>query len=924
MRCVVRSLLVGMSVLIGGAASAQVAVTGVVVDAASEQPLPGATVLALGPDSTRTGASAGTDGAFRLLLADGAYRLRVSFIGYLPAEQDLTVDGAPVDLGQLALRADTTELGETVVEAVETRVTVRGDTTAYNAAAYGVNPDATVGDLVQKLPGVTVQDGEVQANGETVQRVLVDGKEFFGDSPTTALENLPAEAVQEIQVYDRASDQAEFTGFDDGEEQRTINIVTKPERRTSVFGRASAGLGSDLRYAANGTVNVFAGDRRVSVFARADNVDFQTLNALQGEERESGPRIFRFRDGITRTASLGANYNDQWGERVELSGTYSLSASDNTRDVALSREYVVSEAAGQRYVESTDAEREDLYHDLFGEAEIEFSDRTELLLRSTLELATNATDDVLAAQTALPTGGLLSRTRTVALGDGFAYDAGLRTTLRHKFQTEGRTLSGTLRLGLEGDDADRDQDVERAFFLAGDGGLDSLDAFARRVGDDQAVRTTSADLTYSEPLAEGLQVLVSYTPSVSLRDADQAGFRRDEAGAYTVVDSSFTSVTDQRVVAHRVGADLQRRSETVTGTVGLSVEHERLAFEQGGPRAFDVDRTTTSLLPSARVEVEVSERSSVNVSYRSSTDTPRPTQLRDVADDSNPLLVVGGNPDLRTARDHSAYLRFRTAAPEAGTSLSANLRLRTVRDYIGTATVAAGADTLRVRDVVLPPGGQLSVPVNLDGYLNASLFLTYGRPLSLLQSNLNSFVSVGYSRTPSLLDGVLNRADALTTSAQLFLGTNASERFDLSASYGVSARFTSYTLGTARSPRYTSHRGGVDLNWLPWRGLTVRSSLDLAYTPSIGAGLDPLVSRLDLGLGYKFLPGDRAEARLTVVDVFDQRASVDRRVTDLYIEDRETLALGRFVLFNLSYTIRQSGGGGGRPGRPPGPRGIRF
>ncbi len=874
--------------------------------------------------------STGPDGTFRLALSDGAYRVRVSFIGYLANERTVTVAGAPIDLGRIVLRQDTTELGETFVEAIETRVTVRGDTTAYNAAAFSVNPDATAGDLIQKLPGVTVQDGEVQAGGEAVQRVLVDGKEFFGDDPTTALDNLPAAAVQEVQVYDRASDRAELTGFDDGEEQRTINIVTKPEHRRSVFGRAHAGVGSDLRYAAGGTLNLFEGARRATAYARADNVDSQTLLGLQGEDRPSG--TMRFWDGITRTTSAGATYSDEWGDDVEINANYSLSASDNTRDVTLAREYVLSEAAGQRYAETTAAGRDDLYHDFGARIEAQLSERTELRLRPSLGVATHGSDSRLAAQTALPTGGLLSRTQTLSLGDGADYDAGLRGTIAHKFETEGRTLSGDLRLGTEGYDGDDTQDIERVFYLPDGVGVDSVDAFGRQVRNDRGERTASGEIAYSEPLAEGWQALVTYAPSLSVRATDREAFRLDAGGQETVLDSAFTSFTDQRVMTHSAGANVQRKTETLTATVGLAVAHERLTFEQAGPRAFDASRTTAWLRPSARIDYQTSEQSRIRFVYFASTDTPSVTQLRDEIDDSNPLQVSAGNPDLETARTHYASLQLRTADPEAGTNLSGTVRLRVVQDYIGQATLTSGADPatldlVRFGDVTLLPGGRLTYPVNLGGYVSLSSYLSHGRPLPALQSNLNAFVALSYSRTPTLIDGLADRADAASVSARLFLGSNASERFDLSVSYGVNARLTWYSAeGGARRTSYASHQGGLNLDWRPTGGLVVRSNLDASYTPSVGAGLDPLAARLDLGLGYTFLAADRAEARLTLADVFDRSAQVGRRVTDLYIEDRETLSLGRFVLLGLSYTIRPAGGAppsgdrGGRRG-PRGPRG---
>ena len=895
----------------------QTEVQGVVVEAGTELTLPGASVLAFGPDSTQTGVAADPDGFFRLSLPPGDYRLRVSFIGYRTGELALTVGEAAIDLGRLPLRPDTTALGETVVEAIATRVILRGDTTVFNADAYAVNPDATVGDLLRKLPGLTVNGGEVRANGEAVDRVLVDGKEFFGDDPAAALDNLPADAVEEVQVYDRQSDRAELTGFDDGEEERTINVVTRPERRRSLFGRGQLGLGTDVRYVGGGNVNLFDGDRRVSVFGRANNLDFRTQAALDGGDRQPGPQVFRFRDGISETVVGGVNYNDEWGEGIEVSASYSASLTDNTRDVRLSREYLLTEAAGQRFAEATDAERTDLNHDVFARLEATLSERTELEVQTHLEAQGSEDAASLAATTARPGGALLNRSLTDSEGNSHGLEANLTTELRHRFAREGRTLSGELVLGTDGSGGDSAQDLERLFF--GDDGttLDSSDVFTRSLDDRSLTRSVRGEIAYSEPLGERFQLLVAYRPSLSVLDVDREGLRLGAGATLPVLDSTVTSFTDQRLTRHTLGSDLQHRRDGFSATVGLAVRTERVAFTQAGPRPFDVARRTWSLLPSVRTEIKMGEQATLNLSYRSNTDVPEPLQLRDVVDDTNPLALSTGNPDLRTARTHSISAFFRRISPAEGRSFMINGQATVTLDHIGAARVAAGGVPVTARGVVVPAGGQLTYPVNLDGYVRAWTFIGYGRPVAPLKSNLNVFASLGYTRSPSLIDDVLNRSDALSASVNLSLGTSTSERFDLTTTLGLNAQKTINSLGGVRSPDYLRPQVGFDLTWLPGGGLKLTSALDASYTPDLGADLDPLAMRMDLGIGYKFMAGERAEARVAVVDVFDQAESVGRQVTDLYVEDRETQVLGRFVFASLTYTIRPAGGAQGGRGIPP-------
>ena len=916
-------------------AHAQAVVTGTTVD--GEGTLPGVNVVAtrLAPDSTRTGTVSGLDGAFRLTLSEGTYRLRFSFVGYEPAEREVTVRGEAVDLGRIALALDVVALDEAVVEAVQERVTLRGDTTAYNAAAFQVNPDASAEDLVAKLPGVVVQDGEVQAEGEAVRRVLVDGEEFFGDDPTAALRNLPAEIIQEIQVFDRQSDQARFTGFDDGNEEKTINVVTRPDRRNGQFGRVHGGAGPDGRYNAGAAVNVFDGSRRITLLGLSNNVNQQNFASEDlagvlggsggqrggrggrgGGARGAGPRggggdgvdprsyLVGERGGLNTTHALGVNYTDRLGDRVRLNGSYFFNHTGNDTESSLDRTYFLSDDANRRYAESVAAEGENQSHRLNLRLEATLSDATELTVTPRLNLRRSTAASDVRALSALVGGAPLSRTANAATAEDLAYTSSTDVLLRHRFGTRGRTLSANLGVSLDGSREEIAQDVETIRFED-----EAVDAYRRRIDGDDGGRRLSGRITYTEPLGERAMLQASYAPSVSTSEADQEAFRWDEAsGTYAVVDSAFTMFSERRSVTQRAGLDVRYRGERVRASAGVELQDERLGVEQAGPRPFTVDRSYLSVLPTARLNVSLSERRSLDLSYRASTSTPGVRQLRDVVDATNPLLVTAGNPDLRPSTSHRASLRFRSTDPSAGSVLMAMASVTATQDYVGSATYVAGADSAVIRGIALEPGAQLAIPVNLDGYWNARAFVTAGRPVGFLRSNANASLGATYSRTPSVLAGVPNRADAVSLDGRLTLGSNVSERLDFALSYALAYTTVSNSAARRADDDYLRHRGSLRVTALPWRGLVLESDLAVSHFAGLSDAVDPTTARWNVGIGYKFLRDDLAEVRLTVSDVLNQNQSVDRTVTGTYIEDREVNALGRTVLLTLSYKLRHFGG----------------
>jgi hypothetical protein len=260
-------------------AQAPTSVSGRVADGKDQSPLIGANVVLIHlPDSVKAGTAADAEGRFRFdNVAAGRYVLEASFVGYQKQRQALAVSGEPVQLGTLALPAEGVQLKGVVVTGQAAQSVQKGDTTQFNARAFKTNPDATAGDLLEKLPGVARgADGKVQAQGENVQQVLVDGKVFFGNDPDAVLKNLPAEMVDKVEVFDQRSEQSRFSGFDDGNTTKTINIVTKVEFRNGTFGRVVAGAGPE-RYRASGNVNDFKGNRRVSVLAQSNNVNEQNF-----------------------------------------------------------------------------------------------------------------------------------------------------------------------------------------------------------------------------------------------------------------------------------------------------------------------------------------------------------------------------------------------------------------------------------------------------------------------------------------------------------------------------------------------------------------------------------------------------------------------------------------------------------------------
>lgn len=362
-------------------------IVGAVVDSLTRKPLLEASVSLLsGRDSSLVsfGITDG-DGRFEFpKVAVGQYRVLVTYVGYRGrakrvsvTENDLTVDAGTIDLvGQ------SQTLTEVSVQGERAPIAVRGDTLEFNAGSFKTRPNAQVEDLLKKLPGVEVdRDGNVKAQGQSITKVLVDGKPFFGNDPKMATRNLPADIIDKIQLFDQASEQSSFSGVDDGDREKTINITTKKDKRKGSFGQQTIGAGPqsgdrnagpDARYSGRVSLNQFNNGRQISMLGMANNINQQGFTAQdlglgnnfggagQGQGGGGGSNVVRGGAGggsgngsgqvgssaITSSWAGGLNYRDGWGKKIDVVSSYNVSGTNTLTNQKSHRENVIPSASG--------------------------------------------------------------------------------------------------------------------------------------------------------------------------------------------------------------------------------------------------------------------------------------------------------------------------------------------------------------------------------------------------------------------------------------------------------------------------------------------------------------------------------------------------------------------------------------------------
>jgi hypothetical protein len=311
----------------------------------------------------------------------------------------------------------------------------------------------------------------------------------------------------------------------------------------------------------------------------------------------------------------------------------------------------------------------------------------------------------------------------------------------------------------------------------------------------------------------------------------------------------------------------------------------------------------------------------MNIFYRSSANVPSVTQLQDVIDNSNPLFLSSGNPELRQQINHTLSSRYSLMNATKGTSFFANLFMQLSDDYISNAIYLAERDSAIGNNIILRRGSQLSKPVNLDGYKSARLFLTASIPIKKIKSNLNVNGGVNWSSIPGMINYVPNKTDNITFNAGMVLGSNISEFVDFNVSYNAAFSNAINSVNESLNNRYVNQTAGVQFNLLSKKGWFIQNDLTGQFYSGLSEGFNQNYWLWTAGAGRKFLKNNAAELKISCFDILGQNQSISRNVTETYIEDVRNLVLTRYFMLTFSYRLRNFGNMPGPPqreGRPGG------
>lgn len=902
-----------LSVFLCSIATAQeFIIKGKVVDLETKAPLEATTIYAESiQDSTLiTYSITDQKGVFEL---EGKTKLKefnlfFSYNGYKTLKIKVTKK-AVVDLNVIQLEEQFEELQGVQVSGERVPITIKKDTLEFNADSFKTRPDATVEDVLKKLPGVEVDsNGKITVNGKEVNQVLVNGQVFFSNDPKVATKSLPKEIISKIQISDKKTKEQEFTGEDGDGETKTINLTIKEDKNKGYLGRMAAGYGTDDRYQANGLLNYFNNKKRVSVIAGSNNINnagfsFDEIYDMVGGGRLSsmngnggfqiGNLSFGFGEGITTSSNLGASYADQEKGKYEIGANYFFAYSDSYNDEKTSRENILPD---RRFYTDSESSFRGNTNSNQGGGEFEFDVSETLQISIEPSLSINRTNSVNFRNTTSTddAGDAINSNQTLTESDGQQRNFSNELRIFKKLDTLGRYIRLSFNnRNTENKNTSNLNSVREVF-----GDNPSEELLDQETGSDTKNDSYEIGLRYRHPLAEKLFLDFEYEYKNSQNKNEKSVFDyNDSTGDYDAFNTSLSS-------------NFKFENEEQIPSISLRSDGKKLRIRVGAEYAFNTlnnndflqntsfSKKYENLLLRGNLNYNIDKSKRLSIGYRSNLRVPSINQLQPVPDISNPLNIRVGNPNLAPSTSHRVYLNYNDYNWKDRTGFYVYMGVNLEDNNISSVTTTDD-DFLRT-----------TTYANVNGNYNGYGGVGYSKEIKKdsvysIKFNLNPSVNIG--KRVGFTNGQRLEAKTFSFSPRLSTTFNYKEMVEIEPSYMISINETKYNLDGLEDINFESHNFKVRTTTYWPKNLIWGNDITYSYNGNVGEGFDKDAIFWNMSLGLQILD-KKATVKVLAYDLLNQNINTRRTTGEDFIQDFQGTVLQQYYMLSFSYKFDQFGG----------------
>jgi len=829
----------------------------------------------------------------------GKYTVVVSMVGYLSHYQNVSLESKDVILKNIQLEEKTHLLGGVEVTGNAAQMVVKGDTTEFNATAFKTSQNAVVEDLLKRLPGVEVSaEGKITVNGQAVTKIRVNGKKFFNDDLEMASKNIPAELIDKVQVLDQKSDMALLTGFEDNDTERIINLTFKPNRKRGTFGNVTEGAGADtnkdLRYDGNMFLNMIDGEAQSTITGGGNNTN--TSRSSRGRGGNSN------NSGITTSQNIGYNISSLVNPKLKIGGDASLNHSGNESITKSNRESYLTDST--YYNNSFTTAHNDNYS-AYLRTEIEWKpDSLNTFVFQPNINYNRSYSDSQRTYTNLTNQDTTSLGNTVNSGNGTSLSGGLGLIYSHKFTSKkGRTITANLNTSIS-------QNDNESFNYSKNRNIrpDSTTIVDQYTKNHSDAYNVNMRVSYVEPLwnlRNFLETTVSFRNNNNVSDKNQ--YNKDSNDKYTLLDSVYSNNFENKFYSETLELNYRYVNKTFNATLGVKGEPSQTIstrlYENGD--SYGKPIYVLNFSPTGRLQYNFGRKKFARIDYRGQTDQPNLGQLQPVKNNSNPMNVTIGNPDLKPSFNHNIRMMFTTFNDSTFSSFNATLSANTTKDALVTnsiydatqkqysQTVNAGNDPYSINGNIM-----FNIPIiqkRLHFNTNTSFGLDkrYGYSARGLNAEILNSVNLPL--------GDLSSTRRYNTGEQISL-TFTQDLVEIGARGGFRYSNTLNNLNPVVAITKDWNGGGNVMIHLPYN---INIGSDLNYTTLQGYSTSAQNQLIWNASIDKTIFNSRGVLSIRATDLLRQQLNIHQSIGDNYIQYNTFNTLTSYVLLSFTYKINK-------------------
>ncbi|MBB5637557.1 hypothetical protein HDE68_003472 [Pedobacter cryoconitis] len=855
-------------------------------------------------------------------LQKGKLFLLVTYPGYADYVEPFVLDSTKnsIDFGKIKLTLKATLLADVIIKGKAAAIKIKGDTTEFNASAYQIQPNSKVEDLLKQLPGIQIdKDGKITAQGQKVNKVLVDGEEFFGDDPTLVTKNIRGDMVDKVQLYDKKSDQAAFTGIDDGKKEKTINIKLKDDKKNGYFGKLDLGGATDKFYQAQGMFNAFKGKQKFSAYGTLGNNGKLGLGWQDNSKYGSGNDM-QFQDGgisittdgndaldsyngkyngegipVARTG--GAHYDSKWNsDKESINANYKIGSLsvDGTKNT-LSQNNLPTGIINSNSDEN--------FNNYLFKQKLDATYQIKIDSTSTLKVAADGTAKNSNTQnnyTGSSTANDLLLNKSSRKISNDSHDKIFNTSLfwTKKLKKKGRTLSLNINQSINESKSNGFLKSENDFFNT-KGIKDSSQIIDQFKTNTIKSSVFSTNLAYTEPLSKTLTIVVNYGFGTSNSSADRKSFNQSPDGKYSYLDTLYSNNYKLDQVSNIAGAIFNYRKDKSIINFGTKIAN--ISFDQKNEiNNTSYKRNFINWNPQASYQYKFSQQKVFYIAYTGNTTQPNIDQIQPVLINTDPLNIKIGNPDLKSSFNNRIDINYNSYKVLSGQSI-----------YVGGAYNFTSNAIINSVDTD-PAGKSTYKSTNLSDKQTSNYYLYAGISQKLkfrdlyTGMNLNSNGNTYYS----YINGSLNKTQSNSYSAQLSISKYQEKKFEGRLSFGPT-----YTTSQSSLQKSTNDNGwGLNGEsyftvYLPGK-FEIGSDASYEYrgkTKSFSSDFNLLL--LNARISRKFLKSENLKFSLSANDLLNQNVGFNRNANGNMLTQTSYTTIKRYFMASIVWDFNKMGGG---------------